>query len=73
MNSIRITDREFHTLLAALRFYQEMGQGGPAERLPWIDDLASNGGKTVPLDFGGIDALCERLNFAGQGQLKASA
>lgn len=73
MVRIRITDRDLHTLLAALRFYQELGQGGIAERFPWIDDLASNGGKVTPLDCGGIDALCERLNFSGPCSSKASA
>jgi len=50
------------TILAALRFYQEKGQGEPFERSDAIHDIATNGGEVVSLDAAGIDDLCERLN-----------
>ena len=59
---LRVTDQEFHTLLAALRFYQEKGQGEPANRSEWIHRLATNDDEVISLDEDGIDQLCERFN-----------
>jgi hypothetical protein len=53
---------EFHTILAALRFYQEHRQDEPAQRSAWIDSLATNSGQIMALDATGIDRLCLRLN-----------
>ncbi len=63
MNQLLVSDQEFHTIIAALRFYQEMGQGEPANRSDDIHDLATNGEETVSLDAEGIDDLTERINF----------
>lgn len=62
MLKLRVTDQELHAILAALRFYQERGQDGPANRTDAIHDIATNGGEMVSLDAAGIDELCERLN-----------
>lgn len=59
--------REQHaTMLAALRFYEEKGQGNPANRSDAIHDIATNGDDVVSLDDGGIDELIEHLQFSGQ-------
>lgn len=52
-----------NTILAALRFYQQKGQGDPANRSDDIHDIATNGGADVSLDADAIDDLCERVNF----------
>ena len=57
-----LSTRELHTLLAALRFYQEEGQCEPIKRSIWIELIASNGDQVKPLDAGEINRLCERLN-----------
>ena len=51
-----------HTILAALRFYQERGQGDPANRSDAIHEIATNSGDAVSLDAAGIDRLCEYIN-----------
>ena len=62
MTIIRVSFPEFHTILAALRFYQGHGQGDPAYRSESIDDLATHGDQVTSLDDAGIDRLCERIN-----------
>ena len=54
-------DRELHTVLAALRYWQRDGERGASER---IEAIASNGGKCEPLTPEEIDALCERINVS---------
>jgi len=63
MIQLRVTEQEFHSILAALRFYQECGQTGPANRSYWIHELATNAGDVSSLDHAEIDKLCERLNL----------
>lgn len=59
-------EAEHATVIAALRFYQEHGQGEPANRSDATHDLATNCGEVFSsLDDEGIDTLVERLNFAG--------
>jgi len=53
---------EIDTILAALRYYQENGQGDPANRSDDLHDLATRGGESISLDSDGIDDLCERIN-----------
>jgi hypothetical protein len=57
---LNVSDREFHTILAALRHYQEdvVDRYHPNE-----DEIATNGGKIEPLNVVDIDQLCERINF----------
>ena len=63
MTVIHVTDKEFHTILAALRYYQSHGQGDGYNRAPWIQEIASNAGEIPrPLDDAGINELCERIN-----------
>ena len=62
---IRISDRELGTILAALRFYQGAGLSSlmpPKASNRWLRNIATNGGKYVPMNITDIDALCERLN-----------
>ena len=57
--NIQIDDREFHTVLAALRYWQRHGawqDGAP-------NDLATNNGDIEALTPNEIDALCERINI----------
>lgn len=55
---LNITEREFATLLAALRFWGRVGPDlGGAEM-----DIATNGGVIEPMSEGETDALAERLN-----------
>jgi hypothetical protein len=62
---IDVSDREFHTILAALRCYQAH-LGSPATAIYFDDDIASNLGEVEPLTEAEIDALCLRLN-CGKG------
>ena len=54
---LSVTPREFATILAALRFWQE--QDAPPARQY---DIATDCGEFEPLGEDEIDALCERLN-----------
>lgn len=54
---LSITPREFATILAALRLWQE--QDAPPVRQY---DIATDCGKCEPLGNDEIDTLCERLN-----------
>ena len=56
-----MTKRETATILAALRLWQQ--EGIPTGAFP--DHFDEPG--LSPLNFDEIDALCERLNFGGQG------
>jgi hypothetical protein len=63
MYVLRVDEEEFHTVLAALRYYQERGQGDPFNRSARIHEIATNSGAVMSsLDDDGIDQLCERLN-----------
>lgn len=56
---IEVSDQEFHTVLAALRFFQiQREREIPGDFLM----LATNGHTIDRLDYDGIDALCERIN-----------
>lgn len=49
------------TILAALRYYQQNGQGDPDNRDDLIHDIATVGGELISRDDEGIDDICERL------------
>ncbi|HCE7247036.1 TPA: hypothetical protein NHR53_005584 [Pseudomonas aeruginosa] len=53
-----------NTILAALRLYQEMGMGDPANRSDHIHDIATNGDDEISMDEWGIEELCQSINFA---------
>jgi hypothetical protein len=61
--NVRVSASELHTILASLRYYQAHNQGQSSQRLPVIDEIATNGGQVIPLDTEAIDRLCERLNL----------
>ncbi len=54
---LSVTPREFATILAALRFWQE--QDAPPARQY---DIATDCGEFEPLGNDEIDTLCEQLN-----------
>lgn len=58
-----LDDAQHATVLAALRYYQEVGLGDPEHRSEAINDIATNSGKVTSLDRAGIDELCEQLNI----------
>ncbi len=62
MITLKTDERELHTILAALRLYQDLGQDSRGCRSEWIDELATNGGAVPALDATEVDQLCERLN-----------
>lgn len=62
MLMIRVTEQEFHGLIAALRFYQQKVLAEQAHCPRWIRHLAKNGGQNTPLNSTGIDKLCEPIN-----------
>ena len=64
MNRIEVSDRELHTILAALRWWQQSGAGESLHD-DGIDDIASNGGEVEPLTVDEVDVLCERVNAGG--------
>ena len=64
MIDLRVSEQDLATILAALRFYQENGQGDPANRSDRIHDIANNFDEVISLDEAGIDDLCERLNMS---------
>ena len=58
----RLEREDIATIVAALRYYQQEGQGDPDNRDSMIQDLATAGGEITSRDDDGIDALCEQLN-----------
>lgn len=64
---LRVTRREFHTIMAALRFWQVEAIDIDSNTIesPNYQKVASNNGLCEPLDFEEVDALCERINFVG--------
>ena len=60
-NIISVDSAEHATLLAALRYYQQNGQGEPSSRCDAIHAIATNGDVQISLDTAGIDALCEHM------------
>ena len=60
----RITRRELATILAALRIHQDENlQDGRKNPDAAIDDIATDAGALLPLDFQEVGKLCERLNI----------
>lgn len=58
---IAVTDREFDTILAALRHYGEGLEAGSV--IPAIEDIAAD--KGAPLTAREVDELGDRLNLSG--------
>ncbi len=60
---ISVDAAELATILAALRFYQQEGQGEPSNRCDDIHHIATDGETQISLNSEGIDALRERINL----------
>ncbi len=61
-----VDPQQFHTIIAALRFYQEKGQGSPYRRSYWIHHLATGGDEDVTsLNTEDIDDLVYMINTGG--------
>lgn len=58
---LAVTDREFDTILAALRHYEEGLEDGSIN--PGIEDIAAD--KGAPLTVSEVDELGDRLNLSG--------
>jgi hypothetical protein len=58
-----MSEREWATVLAALRFYQEQGQTKPAQRSAWIEIIATDAGRFTALTADELEQLCHRLNL----------
>ena len=59
---LEVTDREFHTILAALRLWQrQQAVPGASD----CDAIATDGGSVEALDDAEIDDLCEKINVEG--------
>ena len=65
---VELTDREVAQLLAALRNWQT-----DALNEVLAEAFAGHFEDHAPLDDDEIDALCERLNFAGEQVVKGAA
>ena len=65
---IELTEREVAQLLAALRNWQI-----DSENEDLVEAFAGHFEAHAPLDHDEIDALCERLNFAGGKVVKGAA
>lgn len=59
-----LNKQELATVLAALRYYQENGQGDPANRSDLIHNIATDDGNVISLNDEGISELCEKINCA---------
>jgi hypothetical protein len=64
IHKLAVTDREFHTILAALRCWQASDDREP------FRDIASNCDSVQPLTNREVDALVIRLNTTGIGEGK---
>ncbi len=64
---LNVTDQEFDTILAALRFYQDKGMSEPANRPDWLQELACPTDNCTSLDNTGIDNLCESIKDQHNG------
>lgn len=60
--SIALDRREFATVLAALRLYEDIAFGRVDERPQLIREIASDGDAIAPLNNIEVGALCERIN-----------
>ena len=47
LHCICVSDEEFHTIVAALRSYQECGYGRQTDRPGRIHEIASDGGRVI--------------------------
>lgn len=69
---MKLTRQDLATILAALRFYQENGQGDPKNRSDAIHYIATACDEVISLDADGIDELCLELNRGMKSDLDDS-
>ena len=63
---INVSDREFHTILDALRLWQHKEDDRLDNSGDWtFDNLATNDGEVVQLDVEEVGDLCRRINDSG--------
>jgi len=55
---LTVSRREFHTMLAALRLWQETANRGEE----WMNEIATDNGQVKALDDEEIEELCYRIN-----------
>ncbi len=62
--NLTIEEREFHTVVAALRYWQTKlpGNVGTPDTMELLSDIVTGDGTVRPLDTREIDALCERIS-----------
>ena len=53
------------TIRAALMFYNDKGQGDPANRSDWVHDLATDGDNQTSMDEQGINELYQYFTLGG--------
>ena len=64
---LKVSKREFHTILATLRQRQFiLGKVPGGASVHAVRGIANNMGKVEPLTEREIDTLCERLNFESE-------
>ncbi len=61
--TLRVSEREFHTILAALRYWADEECQAPHDYSEYMRVIAANGGEVVPLPRDEVVALCERINL----------
>lgn len=62
---IEITDRQLHTVLAALRYWQSVSTEVGTLTFSECTELATNSGACTELNAVEIDELCEDINCGG--------
>jgi len=63
-NGARSGDADLHTIIAALRYWQQQGMCDPVNRSDCMHELATNGGEVLSsLDDEALDELVVSLNF----------
>lgn len=67
----RLRAQQAYTVLAALRYYRQNGQGDPANRADDIHAIATDNDDEISLDEAGIDELYDLID-AGDGLPKNS-
>ena len=65
VNRLEVSDRELHTILAALRNWHLQGAAEYLLNCPKLLDIVTNGETCEPLTRDEIDGLCERINEGG--------
>lgn len=73
---LNVSDTEHAAILTGLRLYQDVLKGNPSlpdDVTEALADLATRGGEIEGITDDGIDALCERINFASTSTVAHTA